>query len=103
MYIQIIFCHRDLLGAARTGSGKTLAFLIPAVELMYKLSFKPRNGKHFNFQVFFFNPLYMYMYAFYLNYTIVHLGVKIISFSFNVQYVRYRFQTFHKFCEERRE
>lgn len=36
---------RDLLGAARTGSGKTLAFLIPAVELLYKLSFKPRNGK----------------------------------------------------------
>lgn len=35
---------RDLLGAARTGSGKTLAFLIPAVELLYKLQFKPRNG-----------------------------------------------------------
>jgi len=30
---------RDLMGAARTGSGKTLAFLIPAVELMYKLKF----------------------------------------------------------------
>ena len=39
------FSCRDLLGAARTGSGKTLAFLIPAVELLYKLSFKPRNGK----------------------------------------------------------
>ena len=37
---------RDLLGAARTGSGKTLAFLIPAVELLYKLNFMPRNGKH---------------------------------------------------------
>jgi ATP-dependent RNA helicase DDX18/HAS1 len=35
---------RDILGAAQTGSGKTLAFLIPAVELLYKLSFKPRNG-----------------------------------------------------------
>lgn len=35
---------RDLLGAARTGSGKTLAFLIPAVEFLYKLQFKPRNG-----------------------------------------------------------
>ncbi|XP_076822825.1 uncharacterized protein LOC143469136 [Clavelina lepadiformis] len=35
---------RDLLGAARTGSGKTLAFLIPAVELLYKLRFMPRNG-----------------------------------------------------------
>lgn len=37
---------KDLIGAAKTGSGKTLAFLIPAVELMYKLRFKPRNGKH---------------------------------------------------------
>ncbi|XP_045496615.1 probable ATP-dependent RNA helicase pitchoune [Colias croceus] len=35
---------RDLVGAARTGSGKTLAFLIPAIELIYKLKFKPRNG-----------------------------------------------------------
>ncbi len=26
------------------GSGKTLAFLVPAVELMYKLKFMPRNG-----------------------------------------------------------
>jgi superfamily II DNA/RNA helicase len=32
------------MGAARTGSGKTLAFLIPVVELIYKLGFKPRNG-----------------------------------------------------------
>lgn len=35
---------RDLVGAARTGSGKTLAFLIPAIDLMYRLKFKPRNG-----------------------------------------------------------
>ncbi|XP_043269881.1 probable ATP-dependent RNA helicase pitchoune [Venturia canescens] len=35
---------RDLVGAAKTGSGKTLAFLIPAVELIYKLKFMPRNG-----------------------------------------------------------
>ncbi|KAL2518119.1 DEAD-box ATP-dependent RNA helicase 51 [Abeliophyllum distichum] len=35
---------RDVLGAARTGSGKTLAFLVPAVELLYKLKFTPRNG-----------------------------------------------------------
>ncbi|KAI0210986.1 ATP-dependent RNA helicase DDX18 [Lamellibrachia satsuma] len=35
---------RDLMGAARTGSGKTLAFLIPAIELLYKLKFMPRNG-----------------------------------------------------------
>ncbi|KAI3654066.1 hypothetical protein MP228_000785 [Amoeboaphelidium protococcarum] len=35
---------RDILGAAKTGSGKTLAFLIPIVELMSKMKFKPRNG-----------------------------------------------------------
>jgi ATP-dependent RNA helicase DDX18/HAS1 len=33
---------RDLVGAAKTGSGKTLAFLVPAVELVYKLKFMPR-------------------------------------------------------------
>merc|ERR1711862_348397 len=35
---------RDLLGAAKTGSGKTLAFLLPAVELLSKVNFLPRNG-----------------------------------------------------------
>ncbi|RKO92981.1 P-loop containing nucleoside triphosphate hydrolase protein [Blyttiomyces helicus] len=35
---------RDILGAAKTGSGKTLAFLIPAIEMLTKLKFKPRNG-----------------------------------------------------------
>ena len=35
---------RDLVGSAKTGSGKTLSFLIPAVELIYKLKFWPRNG-----------------------------------------------------------
>lgn len=35
---------RDLVGSAKTGSGKTLAFLVPAVELIYKLKFMPRNG-----------------------------------------------------------
>ncbi|XP_066515484.1 ATP-dependent RNA helicase DDX18 [Hoplias malabaricus] len=35
---------RDVLAAARTGSGKTLAFLIPSIELIYKLRFMPRNG-----------------------------------------------------------
>ncbi|KAG7254921.1 hypothetical protein CRUP_005622, partial [Coryphaenoides rupestris] len=34
---------RDILAAARTGSGKTLAFLIPCIELIYKLKFMPRN------------------------------------------------------------
>jgi superfamily II DNA/RNA helicase len=36
---------RDLVGSAKTGSGKTLAFLIPAIELIYKLKFMPRNGE----------------------------------------------------------
>ena len=35
---------KDLMGAAKTGSGKTLAFLVPVVELLYKLKFMPRNG-----------------------------------------------------------
>lgn len=36
---------RDVLAAAKTGSGKTLAFLIPCIELIYKLKFMPRNGR----------------------------------------------------------
>lgn len=35
---------RDILGAAKTGSGKTLAFLIPAIELLSRAKYKPRNG-----------------------------------------------------------
>jgi len=42
--IPPILAGRDLLGAAKTGSGKTLAFLIPAVEMLSALRFKPRNG-----------------------------------------------------------
>eukprot|EP00112_Aurelia_sp_Birch-Aquarium-sp1_P017212 Seg397.26 transcript_id=Seg397.26/GoldUCD/mRNA.D3Y31 product="ATP-dependent RNA helicase DDX18" protein_id=Seg397.26/GoldUCD/D3Y31 len=42
--IMPLLAGRDLLGAAKTGSGKTLAFLLPAIELLYKLNFKPRNG-----------------------------------------------------------
>lgn len=33
-----------MLGAAKTGSGKTLAFLIPVVEMLSSVRFKPRNG-----------------------------------------------------------
>lgn len=42
--IPALLDGRDLVGAARTGSGKTLSFLIPAIELIYKLRFMPRNG-----------------------------------------------------------
>lgn len=42
--VMPLLSGRDILGAAKTGSGKTLAFLLPAVELLYKLSFMPRNG-----------------------------------------------------------
>lgn len=42
--VMPLLSGRDLLGAAKTGSGKTLAFLLPAVELLVKLNFMPRNG-----------------------------------------------------------
>nr|KYP55635.1 DEAD-box ATP-dependent RNA helicase 27 [Cajanus cajan] len=42
--IPPLLIGKDVLGAARTGSGKTLAFLIPAMELLYNVQFKPRNG-----------------------------------------------------------
>lgn len=42
--IPPLLAGRDVLGAAKTGSGKTLAFLIPAVEMLNSLRFKPRNG-----------------------------------------------------------
>lgn len=42
--IPPLMAGRDVLGAAKTGSGKTLAFLIPAVEMLSQLRFKPRNG-----------------------------------------------------------
>ncbi|XP_065908260.1 ATP-dependent RNA helicase DDX18-like [Dysidea avara] len=41
--IRPLLDGKDLMGAARTVSEKTLAFLIPAVELMYKLKFLPQN------------------------------------------------------------
>ncbi|QLQ77813.1 hypothetical protein HG537_0A00600 [Torulaspora globosa] len=42
--IPPLLAGRDVLGAAKTGSGKTLAFLIPAIERLHSLKFKPRNG-----------------------------------------------------------
>jgi ATP-dependent RNA helicase DDX18/HAS1 len=35
---------QDVLGQAKTGSGKTLSFLIPAVELLARAKWLPRNG-----------------------------------------------------------
>lgn len=43
--IPHLLAGKDVLGAAKTGSGKTLAFLIPSIELLCRLKFKPRNGK----------------------------------------------------------
>lgn len=45
--IPPLLAGKDVLGAARTGSGKTLAFLIPAIELLHRMKFKPRNGQYF--------------------------------------------------------
>ncbi|KAK7735258.1 ATP-dependent RNA helicase [Cytospora paraplurivora] len=42
--IPPLLAGKDVLGAAKTGSGKTLAFLIPAIEMLHALKFKPRNG-----------------------------------------------------------
>ncbi|KAL2071438.1 hypothetical protein VTL71DRAFT_12673 [Oculimacula yallundae] len=42
--IPPLLAGKDVLGAAKTGSGKTLAFLIPAIEMLNALRFKPRNG-----------------------------------------------------------
>ena len=43
--IPPLLAGKDVLGAARTGSGKTLAFLVPAIELLHTMKFKPRNGR----------------------------------------------------------
>ena len=43
--IPPLLAGRDVLGAAKTGSGKTLSFLLPAVEMLSALRFKPRNGE----------------------------------------------------------
>lgn len=49
--IPPLLAGRDVLGAAKTGSGKTLAFLIPAVEMLSALRFKPRSGLSFLLKV----------------------------------------------------
>jgi ATP-dependent RNA helicase DDX18/HAS1 len=63
---------RDLFGKAKTGSGKTLAFLIPAVELVYKSKFMPRNGKKLN-------AIYIYIMLFNFINFLLGTGVIIIS------------------------
>lgn len=42
--IPHILNGRDVLGSAKTGSGKTLAYMLPAVELLRKAHFTPKNG-----------------------------------------------------------
>jgi len=42
--IPVLLTGKDVLGAAKTGSGKTLAFLIPSIELLHRMKFKPQNG-----------------------------------------------------------
>ena len=49
--IPPLLAGRDLMGAAKTGSGKTLAFLIPAIEMLHKAKFLPRNGKLSTFNI----------------------------------------------------
>jgi ATP-dependent RNA helicase DDX18/HAS1 len=44
--IPPLLAGRDVLAGAKTGSGKTLAFLIPAIEMLRALKFKPRNGMY---------------------------------------------------------
>jgi len=36
--------YMDVLGAAQTGSGKTLAFLIPVLEMLYRVKWGPQDG-----------------------------------------------------------
>lgn len=43
--IPPLLAGKDVLGAARTGSGKTIAFLVPSVEMLSTLRFKPVNGE----------------------------------------------------------
>lgn len=50
--IPPLLAGRDVLGAAKTGSGKTLGFLIPAVEMLSALRFKPRNGTVYRFTIY---------------------------------------------------
>lgn len=50
--IPPLLAGKDVLGAARTGSGKTMAFLVPSVEMLSTLRFKPVNGELFLLRYF---------------------------------------------------
>lgn len=42
--IPKLLSGKDVLGAAKTGSGKTLAFVIPALDLLWRLKATPKQG-----------------------------------------------------------
>ena len=42
--IAPILAGNDVAVKAKTGSGKSLAFLVPILDVLYRLAFKPRNG-----------------------------------------------------------
>ena len=66
--IPPLLAGKDVLGAARTGSGKTLAFLIPAIELLHRMKFKPRNG-----------ALLLRLFMMIYSYTVCFVGTGIID------------------------
>lgn len=70
--IPPLLAGKDVLGAARTGSGKTLAFLIPAIELLHRMKFKPRNGKQRFFPSFFWNFVYSKLIRYWNCYRFTH-------------------------------
>jgi hypothetical protein len=53
---------RDVLASAQTGCGKTLSFLIPALDLIYKVKLLPRNGT--GVLVGFFYPVCFFFHMF---------------------------------------
>ena len=52
-FLDAVKEYQVLIVVGETGSGKTTAFLIPTVELVCRLKFKPRNGKHIEQDAFF--------------------------------------------------